>query len=366
MIMDILKIKKNELIVSRAGTAVYLILKANRIEGRKVIVPANLCYAAIYPILYSGNEPLFVDVSYDDGNVTYREIEEAVCKAADTNRSGDIAAAILPHMYGNTISDIEKICGFLRENDIISIEDCASAMGAEIVRDKAVRDASESKMFCGSVGDYGIFSTGYSKTIDVGGGGIIISDNDLSEESRLYAALDEKQDIGEINDSFFSKLYRLIRNTPQQTLTKAVWSGLADAMRPTFIFHDSEIEQKMIEALPELPGIIRERREKCTEYDSLIHYGDTFRRYNFHDGAAPWRFNLWVCENRRNDVVSYLLENKVPVSDWYPAVTPIFGIDASTYPNAEKMGNTILNFPLLIEDDEIKRICKCINDAQRH
>lgn len=61
------------------------------------------------------------------------------------------------------------------------------------------------------------------------------------------------------------------------------------------------------------------------------------------------------------DVIDFLLQNNVPVSDWYPVSTTIFG-DRGDYPEAEKMENMILNFPLLLDNEKIIYICEKINN----
>ena len=64
---------------------------------------------------------------------------------------------------------------------------------------------------------------------------------------------------------------------------------------------------------------------------------------------------------RKRKIINELLCDNVPVSDWYPVVTPIFGEDKNNYPNTYCIEQKILNFPLLIDDYEIQRICECIN-----
>lgn len=63
---------------------------------------------------------------------------------------------------------------------------------------------------------------------------------------------------------------------------------------------------------------------------------------------------------KKRMLIDKLLERKVPVSDWYPVVTPIFGAE-NPYGNAYRMEKKIINFPLLIDDKEIQRICNIIN-----
>lgn len=337
---DILTIKDNYIFVSRGATAIYLVLKARKFVGKKVLVPANICYAAIYPIVYSGNIPVFCDVSDLDGNVTCESLEPFW---------GKVDAMILPHMYGNPINDIELIAKKCRERDTLLIEDCASAMGASI----------EGKL-CGSWGDYSIFSTGYSKTLDLGTGGILISNHGLKQIQKEYQELPEKTDIDEENENFYSKLYRLIRNNGNQTMAEYIWSGLRDNVKNIFIHKITGIEQTIKPALLELEPVVMERRKKEKLYSSLIHNNTDVNKYEFSKEATPWRFCAFINSNKRRTLIDYLLEQKVPVSDWYPVVTPIFGEDKN-YLNASKMENEIINFPLLIADDEIRRICELVN-----
>ena len=60
--MEITNLRKNNLFVGRAATAIYLVLNT-LIKNKEVILPSNICYAAVYPVIYSGNKPIFVDVN---------------------------------------------------------------------------------------------------------------------------------------------------------------------------------------------------------------------------------------------------------------------------------------------------------------
>ena len=71
--MDITKLRKNSLFVGRAATAIYLILKT-LMEEKEVILPSNICYAAVYPIIYSNNVPVFVDVDKRTGNALFKKM----------------------------------------------------------------------------------------------------------------------------------------------------------------------------------------------------------------------------------------------------------------------------------------------------
>lgn len=338
--MDFFEIKKNKLIISRAGTGIYLILKANEFEGKRVLVPANICYAAIYPIIYAGAIPVFCDVDEKTGNITRALFQKYI---------DNIDAAIVPHMYGNPVADIEAIQKMCQDNSILLIEDCASAMGASI-----------NEKMCGTWGDYSIFSTGYSKTLDFGGGGIIMSNWDLSLLENIYSTLPEFDDQIEIEDAFFSKLYRLIRNNDDSIfLPELIWNSFRDNLSKLYLYQDHRFDKKISDLEKELVDVVDKRRVKYKTYEKSIKSRDNV--YEFEEGSVPWRFCMLVPEARRKNIIEKLLEEQIPVSDWYPVVTPIFGEDKKLYPKALKIEKQIINFPLLIDDDEIYRICDCIN-----
>lgn len=339
--MDILSIKKNFFCVGRAAVGIYLIL-CNMVEKNlKVLVPANICYAAIYPIVYSGNTPVFCDVEMDTGNVSLEEVEKYV---------NVVKVMIIPHMFGNPVREIAEIAALCKRNNILLIEDCASAMGAEY-----------SGEYCGSWGDYTIFSTGYSKTIDLGVGGIVLSDRDLASLREQYQKLPVKTEIDEENEAFFSKMYRLIRNNKKQTLDKYIWAGLYNNMRSVFIHRVDNIAEMITNELLRLPEVVCKRKAEWELYYRLLNTNDRFKIYSYEEGAVPWRFNLFISPDQRDRFVAYLLEKMVPVSDWYPVVVSIFG-EEKTYANASEFESQIINFPLLIGENKIKWICKVLND----
>lgn len=331
--------KKNCIYVSRASTAIYLILKDCGIKKKKVLVPANVCYAAVYPILYSDNIPVFCDISDDYGNVSLDEIK----------KYDDISAAIIPHMYGNPIQKIKNISDYFNKEKILFIEDCASAMGATV-----------DGVMVGNFGDYSIFSTGYSKTLDAGFGGIICSNRNLENINSLYNTLHPKNSQDDFNEEFFSKLYRLIRNSNNQSLSKYIWENLVYNVKDIFINYIPDVESKISPMLDNLNQVVRDRRSKYELYSSNIMERKEIKMLPLSTGASPWRFSLLLSPYDHRQMIDYLLCNEVPVSDWYPDVTPLFGFDRN-FPNTKSMESRIVNFPLLIEDDLIKRYCQIIN-----
>lgn len=331
--MDILTIKRNHIITGRASAAIYGVLKS-RFCNRRILLPCNICYAAVYPVIYSGNTPVFCDVDETTGNVTLSEIEK---------NSDGISAMIIPHMFGNPVGDIAEIQKFCKDNSIMLIEDCASSMGAEINGETT-----------GSFGDYVIYSLGYSKTVDIGYGGILCSDEDMSKIENELSALPLKSEAAEEAANVFSKKYRIFRNSDSDKIKSDFLEFCKSDLRQSYLFMlNDEEERNVRKALKNLPSIIAERREKQTLYENLLNDCSLLSPYNYSDGSVPWRFNFFAEPEKRRDIIDALLEKSVPISDWYPVVSILFG-DNNYYAGGKKFENSILNLPLLIKNENIQ------------
>lgn len=334
--------KNNHIATGRGAVAIYLALVNEHITAKKVLVPANICYAAVYPIILSGNTPVFCDVNKATGNVDIGCIKSAFEK--------DVAVAVIPHMYGNIVCDMPQIVDFLHSNGAVVIEDCASSLGAVI-----------DNCFAGDFGDYAVYSFGHSKTIDIGNGGILSSDRNLDTAYSHYIGLPMYNEATEKDNDFFSKIYRVIRNNPNPDWARRIYQALSQKAKEMYLYRIScDFELEMERSLENFESVVERRRNETQLYRSLLKFNPDMCEYIFLKGASPWRYNILVEPERRKPLIAYLLSNNVPVSDWYPVVTDIF-FDEKEYPNAKFMEKRILNFPLITTEDEIVRICGIVN-----
>ena len=122
---------------------------------------------------------------------------------------------------------------------------------------------------------------------------------------------------------------------------------------------EPEKENVIRDALLRLEDEIIIRRENYKLYHQLIKENHCIKKYEFTEGAVPWRYNLFVLANRK-ELIAYSLEKKLPISDWYPDVTEIFGV-TEIFPNTKSMEEKIINFPLNIDREKIQMICSTVN-----
>ena len=342
---SILELKRNHVFAGRAASGIYAVLKSI-CRDAEVVVPANICPMGVYPVVYSGNTPVFCDVESPSGNTSLRHLKEVV-----TSRT---AAMVIPHMYGNPVAEIALIRNYCREKGIVLIEDCASAMGAS-TREGPV----------GTFGDYAVYSTGHAKILDLGGGGLVASDSSLADAVAVLNELPEWSDEGQRQEEAFSKTYRKFLNTRRSLSEFSQRSFFDGDFRRMLLFrveaeYPSKVREAVSRRLEEEIGRRRRTQRLFEEiFDDLL---PREHRYIYESGAAPWRFSFFIPQDVRQAVADALLARSFSVSDWYPAIPELFG-DLRTYPAAERLGKSILNLPLGMDMSDFSMACHVVRDT---
>ncbi|MEN3341275.1 MAG: perosamine synthetase [Actinomycetota bacterium] len=139
------------------------------VRGKRVLCPSNTFMAAPLAIQSAGGLVEFVDCNRDDLCMSFEDFER---KALEH----EPRAAMLVHIGGHIAFDVERISAFCRDNQIVLLEDCAHAHGAEWHGRRP-----------GTWGDAGIWSFAATKTISTGEGGAVVSRHpELLEFARAF------------------------------------------------------------------------------------------------------------------------------------------------------------------------------------
>jgi dTDP-4-amino-4,6-dideoxygalactose transaminase len=133
--------------------------------GDEVIIPAYTWVGTAAAVLFAQGIPVFVDSDPANYCMSPRAMEAAI-----TSRT----AAVIPVHLGMEMTDMDEILRIARRNQLLVIEDCAHAHGAQWNGKGA-----------GSLGELGSFSMQTSKLLTAGEGGIIITSNDEYAERCL-------------------------------------------------------------------------------------------------------------------------------------------------------------------------------------
>jgi perosamine synthetase len=161
---------------SSTGTAaVHLpILSLTGIEqrlepGSEVITSPITDPGTVMPIILHNLVPIFADVDPLTLNITPESVEACITEKT---------RAIIPVHLAGLVVDMDGIMNLAKKHDLIVIEDCAQAHGAEY-KGKRV----------GSIGDYGCFSLMAGKHMTSGGeGGMTLAKTEEAWKNLHYVA----------------------------------------------------------------------------------------------------------------------------------------------------------------------------------
>jgi dTDP-4-amino-4,6-dideoxygalactose transaminase len=139
--------------------ALELALKAIGIQpGDEVIVPSKTFIATASCVVACGAIPIVADIELDSHNISAATI--APCITSKTK------AIIVVH-FGGLACDMDPILALAQKNDLLVLEDCAQAHGAQY----------KGKMV-GNLADVALFSFCQDKIITTGGeGGMLVTNN---------------------------------------------------------------------------------------------------------------------------------------------------------------------------------------------
>tara|TARA_B110000858_G_C17806459_1_gene478233 strand:+ start:221 stop:1387 length:1167 start_codon:yes stop_codon:yes gene_type:complete len=145
-------------ITTTSGTmAQYIAMKALGIKkGDEVITQAFTFVATVEAILEIGAKPIIVDID-KTFNMSPEDLKKKISKKTKL---------LIPvPMLGNQCS-MKEIIKIAKKNKIKILEDSCEALGAKL-----------GKKFVGTMGDAGVFSLDFAKTITTGEGGLIVTNN---------------------------------------------------------------------------------------------------------------------------------------------------------------------------------------------
>lgn len=152
------------LAVSSGTAALHLILRCVGVgTGDRVAVSTLTFAGSVWPILYQGATPVFLDSERTSGNVDPDLVDEYFASAAT---SGSLPKALIAvHLYGQH-ADIDRIAASCAKYGVTCIEDAAESLGATY-HDRQT----------GTTAPYSILSFNGNKIITTTGGGMALAKN---------------------------------------------------------------------------------------------------------------------------------------------------------------------------------------------
>ena len=159
------------LAVASGTAALHLTLRAAGVgPGDRVAVSTLTFAGSVWPILYLGAEPVFIDSETTSWNVDAALVAEYLDAAARENRLPKALVAV--HLYGQH-ADLDAIVAACDAHGVTVIEDAAESLGA------AYRGRPTA-----TTAPFGILSFNGNKIITTSGGGMVVA-RDAAQLARM-------------------------------------------------------------------------------------------------------------------------------------------------------------------------------------
>ena len=178
------------------GTAaIQISLQLAGVEpGDEVIVPTLTFIASVNAVIYNNATPIFMDADNYYNIDTEKTIEfiknETVFKDGFTyNKTTDKKiSAILPvHVWGNACW-LDELVDLCKNRNIAVVEDACESL------DTFFNDGKYKRKHTGTIGKLGCLSFNGNKIITTGGGGMILTDNEMLADKAKYLSTQAKDD----------------------------------------------------------------------------------------------------------------------------------------------------------------------------
>ena len=285
-------------IMTSSGSTANLIMVAslfymkenNLKKGDEVIVPCVSWSTTYFPLQQYGLKLKFVDIDINTLNYDLKQLEAAI--------STKTKLIVAVNLLGNP-NDFNKINNFIKNKDIIIIEDNCESMGSKF-QDK----------YCGSFGLMGSFSSFFSHHISTMEGGMIITDNEELHHILLcLRAHGWTRNLPDVN---------LVSNKKNNDFLESFRFVL-----PGYNVRPLEMSGAIgLEQLKKLPKFIEKRNQNALIFKELFSNLDEFIIQE-EIGQSSWFGFSFIINNdtQRESVIKKLTQNKIEVR---PIVTGDF------------------------------------------
>lgn len=162
--------------LSSGTAAIHLALKLAGVDqGDTVFCSALTFSATCNPIRYQNATPVFIDSEDATWNMSPTALEKAF------EKHPDVKAVIVVNLFG-TPAKLDQILEICKAHGVPLIEDAAESLGARY-RSKQT----------GTFGKYGVFSFNGNKIITTSGGGMLVSEDEVSIKKARYWATQARE-----------------------------------------------------------------------------------------------------------------------------------------------------------------------------
>jgi dTDP-4-amino-4,6-dideoxygalactose transaminase len=300
-----LTLRTDAIAVGRAAWGLFALLSIWKTtnKSQKIALPSFLCQSILAATLLAEWEPEFCDVDLTTGNVSHSEWQRVLDLGID--------AIFFVHLFGN-VGDAAFVAEACKKKGIYFIEDACQSFGG-----------SWNNMPVGTFGDASIISFGYTKLIDVGQGGMILTnDSGLANTVRNFKEYCRPMPNAFNISKKFKEMFYMARNqlVKDPILARKNFKGLISIYQPLISsVWKPELAEKILLQLKHLDTAILQRRVKNELFREAL-YGTALVPLSMSEGSVPWRsvFKIPDINWQEQEKISNAVRKKgVDISNWY-------------------------------------------------
>lgn len=306
-------------------TAMYLYFKLFK-KRSNILFPSITCVQAVNSAIFAGHKVLFSDVSIKDYNINFQDF----LKIEKMNK---LDIVVPTHIFGH-ITNIKEITSYCKKKKINVLEDATQAMGGTFKHQKV-----------GSFGDASVISFGYSKILDCGGGGGILTDDEnIYKEIKLMLnklPFKTKKNITKFNE--YKDYYYKLKNKTliKKIFVKRIFKYQKKIKKYLLFKIDKKTSKKINYKFKKIKVTLAKRQKNHEIYDrSLSQKNIVLPRLN--KGSVSWRY-CFLLKKKRDQFVDHLRSNNIDVSTWYPSLHYLKSQKKEKFKKSIKIDNSIIN-----------------------
>lgn len=326
-----------------ARSGIYNALASRGIgEGDEVIVCSFTCDALMYAVSRTSAKVVYVDIN-NDFTMNAKCVMSAVTLSTK--------AVIVQNTFGRLGLDLDTI-SVLKSKGIFILEDCALSIGSKI-----------NNIELGTIGDMSVFSLEVSKTITIGWGGVIRTNNISSSKSMQARYLK----LGAVSN--FSDFRRFFQLSLTIFLSKYTFPG---SVFIWYFLYGTRIFRKSNYYKPKHPT----KNEKLGKFSKKLFWSlypsfeVSYKRTNNNfkeletyvkrlglicpisekndEYIITPRISIMVDPSLVNEIVNFGKKNHIEVGRWFDDVPPSWNLSNSrikSCDNARAISYSVINFP---------------------
>lgn len=226
-----------EIVALSAGTAaIHLALVLLGVGRDDEVMCQSFTFAAsANPVTYQGAKPVFVDSEPESWNMDPKLLDEAIADRVKVTGKKP-KAIIAVHLYGMP-ARIDEICAVGEKWGIPVVEDAAEALCSKY-----------KGRYCGTFGDYGVFSFNGNKMITTSGGGALVCPDAESKKRAIFFATQAREPYPYYQHEYIGYNYRL------SNISAGIGRGQMSVL-DAHLAHHRELAALYEELFADVPGI---------------------------------------------------------------------------------------------------------------